>query len=713
MRRIGTLAVCLAIAMLAIAGAVVSPAFATSYGALAWGNGTEGQLGNGANQTSTTPVAVNGLFEVSAVAGGGNFSLALQSNGTVMAWGEGSAGQLGNGATKKSDVPVKVSGLSGVVGIAAGGNHGIALLENGTVETWGLNSAGQLGNGTTTNSDTPAVVSGLSEVVAVAAGGSQSAALLSNGTVKTWGENGFGQLGDGTDSGPETCGAIITSPCSKTPVSVSGLSGVAAISTAGGHDLALLGSGKVEAWGLNSSGQLGVGTSSGPEKCGTFVEQGCSTTPLEVSELSGVSAVAAGGSTSMALLSSGAVRAWGFNAGGQLGNGTTTPSSLPVAVSGLSNATAIAEGQTQSLALRSTGTVAAWGANGDGQLGNGTTTSSSVPVAVTGLAEIAGIAAGGAHSLAFGAPGPAVFGISPSSGPTSGGTTVTLTGAHLSGASAVKFGNLNASSFTVVSSTTITAVAPASTPRTVDVTVTTAQGTSALTLGDRYTYVPTGTIELGRCNKVATGKGAYKSAGCTEPLAGGNFEWSPGFVKAGFTDSGGPVTLETVGKAAVTCKGETGSGEYSGAREVAGVVLRLSECELAGSKCTSTGAGTGEIVTSTLEGALGWREKAGNKVALDLFPAGGTGSLLEATCGTSSLVVRGSVIGPITPVNNMSASFSLKYKQTKGKQTTEHFEGEANDVLEASIAGGAYEQAGLALESTQANEEELEINTVV
>jgi hypothetical protein len=84
---------------------------------------------------------------------------------------------------------------------------------------------------------------------------------------------------------------------------------------------------------------------------------------------------------------------------------------------------------------------------------------------------------------------PAVTSLSPSQGPTAGGTSVTITGTNLTGASAVKFGATNATGFTVDSPTQITATAPAGSAGTVDVTVTTAGGSSANTSADDYTYV--------------------------------------------------------------------------------------------------------------------------------------------------------------------------------------------------------------------------------
>ncbi|TLZ71770.1 MAG: RCC1 repeat-containing protein, partial [Methanobacteriota archaeon] len=156
-------------------------------------------------------------------------------------------------------------------------------------------------------------------------------------------------------------------------------------------------SGTVLAWGDNVDGQLGNGTFT------------TSNTPVEVSGLTGVTAIAAGGAFnhhSLALKSDGTVWAWGANSAGQLGNGSFTGSNTPVQTSGINGVTAIAGGQLHSLALKSDGTVWAWGFNLDGQLGNGTNTTTypyglDTPVQVLGLTGVIAIAGGGAHSLAL------------------------------------------------------------------------------------------------------------------------------------------------------------------------------------------------------------------------------------------------------------------------------------------------------------------------
>jgi alpha-tubulin suppressor-like RCC1 family protein len=305
-----------------------------------------------------------------------------------------------------------VAGLTIAIGASAASasNRGIS---------WGYNAWGRLGNGISTFYETdefhladwlptPVCAAGspgacpsgpyLNEVSAISAGGTHGLALLSNGTIMAWGENESGQLGDGTHTGPSACvyrfgfpneESEEVRPCSATPVAVSGLSGVSAAAAGGAHSLALMSNGTVMAWGNNGNGQLGGGSTTNSD------------VPVAVSGLTEVTAISAGGGYSLALLSNGTVVAWGDNQNGQLGDGTTKDRHVPVPVGGLSGVIAIAAGGSHSLALLSNGTVMAWGANGYGQLGNGGTESSDIPVAVSGLSEVTAISAGGEHSLAL------------------------------------------------------------------------------------------------------------------------------------------------------------------------------------------------------------------------------------------------------------------------------------------------------------------------
>jgi alpha-tubulin suppressor-like RCC1 family protein len=214
--------------------------------------------------------------------GGGDFSCALLQSGGVDCWGDNAFGQLGDGTTTGPDycagfacssTPVAVSGLTNATAVSTGYSHSCALLQSGGVDCWGINSSGELGDGTTTGPDcagscssTPVAVSGLTNATAVAVGNSHSCALLQGGGVDCWGDNQVGELGDGTSTGPENCG-LDAAGCSTTPVAVSGLTNATAISAASGNSCALLQGGGVYCWGDNQIGQLGDGTSTGPETC--------------------------------------------------------------------------------------------------------------------------------------------------------------------------------------------------------------------------------------------------------------------------------------------------------------------------------------------------------------------------------------------------------------------------------------------------------------
>jgi RHS repeat-associated protein len=334
----------------------------------AWGDNLKGELGNGTTTNSTVPVPVSNLTGVTAVAAGDSDSFALKSDGTVWAWGLNSHGQLGNGTTTNSSTPVQVSALTGITAIAAGSSSAfaLALKSDGTVWAWGANDHGQLGNGNTTESHVPVQVKNLTGVTAIAAGDAHGLARKSDGTAWAWGSNNHGQLGNGHTND------------ASTRVQVSNLSQVISIAAGGSHSLAWrLGGGPAGVpsfwtWGYNGFGQLGVGTTTD------------SSVPVRVSTIAEVTAFAGGGNHSLA--DQGV--AWGYNAFGQLGNGTTTNSSVPVGITNCcGDASALAAGYGHSLALSFYGTVRAWGLNASGQLGNGTTTNSLTPTPVTGLPQ--------------------------------------------------------------------------------------------------------------------------------------------------------------------------------------------------------------------------------------------------------------------------------------------------------------------------------------
>jgi len=177
----------------------------------AWGDDSLKQLGGarcGASRSdrpsvclgSSVPQQVLGLAGVVAIAAGGDSGYALRRDGTVWAWGDDEFGELGNGVRRLDEAtPVRVEGLIHVVAIAAGSCSAYALLRNGTVWAWGRGDYGQLGNGSTADRTIPVRVKGLTGVLQVVAGGDMTFALTRDRTLWSWGANTLGQLGDGSE----------------------------------------------------------------------------------------------------------------------------------------------------------------------------------------------------------------------------------------------------------------------------------------------------------------------------------------------------------------------------------------------------------------------------------------------------------------------------------------------------------------------------------
>jgi rhodanese-related sulfurtransferase len=217
----------------------------------AWGLNTNGELGDGTSGTNRlNPVQTVGLSNVTAILGGQDYSVALDTNGNVWTWGWNGYGQLGDGTTITRLIPVRVSGVSNITAIAMGRNHTVALQNNGKVWAWGNNGYGQLGDGTLgANRLSPVQVLGLANVTAIATGPYNAYALNGDGTVSGWGQAG-GYVGDGTTAQR------------LAPVTLTGISNVIAIASGSQYQyaVALKSDHTVWAWGDNRYGQLGDGT---------------------------------------------------------------------------------------------------------------------------------------------------------------------------------------------------------------------------------------------------------------------------------------------------------------------------------------------------------------------------------------------------------------------------------------------------------------------
>jgi alpha-tubulin suppressor-like RCC1 family protein len=159
------------------------------------------------------------------------------------------------------------------------------------------------------------------------------------------------------------------SPILLTDANGEAITGIAALAAGGSHSLALKANGMVLAWGYNGSGQLGDGTSTQRQRASAVLDR-------DTNLLTNIVAIAAGGDHSLAATADGQALAWGYNASGQLGNNTTINYYLPQLVITneyvpLQGVLSVAAGRIHSLAHTADGHVYSWGDNDNGQLGNG------------------------------------------------------------------------------------------------------------------------------------------------------------------------------------------------------------------------------------------------------------------------------------------------------------------------------------------------------
>jgi hypothetical protein len=372
----------------ALAALAACPSYSRADIVYAWGQNTNGQIGDNSSTNRPTPLAVPGLATgVSIIAAGGNHSLALQ-NGTLLAWGLNNYGEVGDGSTTWRYVPVPVVGMNSNISTVTSGSAFSLAIQNGAVYAWGINSFGQIGDASTTNRLTPVLVHNMSSgVTKLAAGGAHTLAIKS-GVLYAWGYNNYGEIGNTGVSGATV----------STPVTVTGMgSGVTDIAGGVFHSLAIK-NGGVYAWGWNVFGQLGNSTN--------LLTNNPNSTPTLIPSLSSNVTAIAGGYYHSLAIQNGSVYAWGGNNLGQLGLGFTdsSPHTTPTLIPGLSNVTQLLASNYSSYALTASGALYSWGDNTYGQLGLGDTIARSSPTLVAAPSgykySSISVNAGGFHVLA-------------------------------------------------------------------------------------------------------------------------------------------------------------------------------------------------------------------------------------------------------------------------------------------------------------------------
>ncbi|AZS38904.1 Endoglucanase C [Microbacterium oxydans] len=348
-----------------------------------WGQNSEGQIGDGTttDRPSPTPVLLPAGVTFTDVSVGDQHALALGSDGLVYSWGANNYGQLGDGTTVAHSIPTVVSTPPGVTftQVMAGRYHSLALASDGSAYAWGGDNNGRLGTGSTTptSTPTPVVMPAGVTFAKLAAGTEASAAIASNGTVYAWGGNSVGTIGDGTNT-DRLVPTLVSMPAGVT---------VTSLSVGDAHMVAVGSDGNTYAWGSNIFGQLGDGTLVSRNE------------PAVVTAPAGVTftSIVAGSASTYALTAAGTAYAWGYNAFGQLGNGSTADSPVPAAVQMPSGVTftTIGGGVAHAVAQGSDGNTYAWGLNFAGQVGDGTTTTRLTPVPVNRDIVITGVTFGG------------------------------------------------------------------------------------------------------------------------------------------------------------------------------------------------------------------------------------------------------------------------------------------------------------------------------
>jgi alpha-tubulin suppressor-like RCC1 family protein len=323
------------------------------------------------------------------LASGSAHTCVILAGGSVRCWGSGADGRLGYGNTSSigddehpdSIGPVNLGPGRKALALAAGAKHTCAILDTRRVSCWGAGDGGRLGYGNTAaigDNETPGSAGTVDlganrTALAIAAGDSHTCAILDTGAVRCWGLNSAGQLGYGHTSpiGDDE------PPGAVAPVSLGPGRKAVAIATGGFHTCAILDTGAVRCWGFAVFGQLGYGNT---DPIGND-EHPASVTPVDLGANRKAVAIAAGYSHTCTILDTRAVRCWGRGTDGELGLGNTswigddeTPGGFPtVNVGAGRKAVAIAVGAAHTCAILDTGAVRCWGAGFDGQLGYGNT----------------------------------------------------------------------------------------------------------------------------------------------------------------------------------------------------------------------------------------------------------------------------------------------------------------------------------------------------
>ncbi|WP_159947425.1 T9SS type A sorting domain-containing protein [Polaribacter septentrionalilitoris] len=271
-------------------------------------------------------------------------TIALKNNGTIWSWGRNANGQLGNGENGDTSTPKLMNDESDWTDIDAREFYTVATKEDNSLWLWGA----YRGN-------TPIKFVDSSEVGWKKIDADGYIGLKVDGTIWSWYD--------------------IFDP-SENLIQVGKFNFWQDISSGSHSSLAIASNGTLWAWGKNYNGIFGNGNQSSHSDS---TQDYGSSEPIQIGTSNDWKKISAGQQFVLAIKEDNSLWAWGKNTYGQFGNGTTSDSFVPIKIGNDKDWIDIKVGLYHSLALKSNGEVYSWGDDASGRLGNGSNSSTKTP----------------------------------------------------------------------------------------------------------------------------------------------------------------------------------------------------------------------------------------------------------------------------------------------------------------------------------------------
>ncbi len=347
-----------------------------------WGNNQYGQLGDGSTENVPSPKEIAPGVEWKSISSSSTVSLAIKSDGSLWAWGKNTYGQLGDGSAATTTVtsPKQIGTAKDWATIEMGANFVLALKTDGSLWAWGKNTDGQLGDGTKTDSFVPKQIGSAKDWAWVSAGFRYSMAIKTDGSLWAWGYNAM-RFGDGTETD------------STVPKQVGTAKDWATVSAGYAHTSAIKKDGTLWGTGFNDYGQVTFPASQLTFREFVRTDSGTDWKQVSIGRVNYPYV--------LAIKSDGSLWAWGKNTYGHLGDGTTTNiTNAPKQVGTTKDWAKVSLGTLHVVGLKTDGSLWAWGKNSYMQFGDGTTTDSFIPKRI-GTDSWGAVSAGGGHTMAL------------------------------------------------------------------------------------------------------------------------------------------------------------------------------------------------------------------------------------------------------------------------------------------------------------------------